>query len=109
MMTPTKVIRDGKVAVLVSRGWGAGWSSWESDQVTAAFLLFDAELVAMAEREASESEVEAWLRERGIESYTGGWEQVQIEWLDEGTHFLIDEYDGKESVKVRDNLSWFVA
>jgi hypothetical protein len=28
-----KVIRDGKVAVLYSPGYGAGWYSWNRDQV----------------------------------------------------------------------------
>ena len=26
-----KIIEDGKVAVLVSKGYGAGWSTWNLD------------------------------------------------------------------------------
>lgn len=32
-----KLIRDGKVAVLVSPGFGAGWSTWNGDDEDAIF------------------------------------------------------------------------
>ena len=32
-----KLIVDGKVAVLVSRGFGAGWSTWMSDYPECVF------------------------------------------------------------------------
>ena len=40
-----KVIRDGKVAVLVSYGYGAGWSTWNSARSDS--LLFDPDIVQM--------------------------------------------------------------
>ena len=42
-----KVIRDGKVAVLISQGWGAGWYSWHRDNQQ---LLFHPKLVEMVEQ-----------------------------------------------------------
>jgi hypothetical protein len=42
-----KVIRDGKVAVLISQGWGAGWYSWHRDKQE---LLFSPKLVEMVEQ-----------------------------------------------------------
>ena len=44
---PEKVIRDGKVAVLISPGYGAGWSTWSSDYRD--LLPFDRRFVEAAE------------------------------------------------------------
>ena len=40
-----RVVRDGRVAVLVSPGFGAGWSTW-ADRELRERLLFDPEVVA---------------------------------------------------------------
>ena len=44
----TKSIRDGKVAILYSPGYGAGWSTWNRDKYR-EFLLHDEKLVEMVE------------------------------------------------------------
>ena len=38
-----KVIRDGKVAVVVSPGFGAGWSTWafRGEEDYRDFMMFD--------------------------------------------------------------------
>lgn len=41
-----KVIRDVKVAVLISQGFGAGWYSWHSKQE----LLFHPKIVELVEQ-----------------------------------------------------------
>ena len=41
-----KVVRDGKVAVLISQGFGAGWYSWNSNEQ----LLFSPKIVEMVEQ-----------------------------------------------------------
>ena len=38
---------DGKVGVLISGGFGAGWSTW-ADNVDRKFFLFDRGLVKLA-------------------------------------------------------------
>ena len=43
-----RVVRDGRVAVLVSPGFGAGWSTW-ADRELRERLLFDPEVVAWVE------------------------------------------------------------
>ena len=79
-----KVIRDGKVAVLVSHGFGAGWYSWNSEHQE---LLFHPKLVE-------------WVKENlGIDIYAGGSDGLTIHWLPIGTAFEIDEYDGSESLR----------
>lgn len=90
-----KVIRDGKVAVLYSPGFGAGWYSWNEDKR----LLFHPKLVEMVEEgRRNEITTEWMIKEIGIDIYTGGANQLKIEWLPEGTAFQIDEYDGAESI-----------
>lgn len=34
---------------------------------------------------------------------------LTIKWLEEGTLFRIDEYDGAESVVIRANVNWLIA
>ena len=46
-----KLKRDGKVAVIYSPGFGAGWSTWADGNAEA--VLFDPELAEMLERTAS--------------------------------------------------------
>lgn len=103
-----KVVRDGKVAILVSHGFGAGWSTWGSPE---KFLAMDSGLVALAERHAPVAEVDAYLKsklgdEHGI--YMGGWCPA-VEWLPVGTQFYIlyiHEYDGSESLHTSSDLVW---
>ena len=100
-----KKIVDGKVAVLVSPGFGAGWSTWSS--AFGDFLVFDKGLVELAERGAPAEEAEARVKEVFGEDayvYMGGWSNVEIRWLPEGHRFYIHEYDGSESVVDADNL-----
>ena len=38
-------------------------------------------------------------------AYCGGAGDLQIKWLDEGTAFIINEYDGSESIETLENLT----
>ena len=103
-----KVIRDGKVAVLVSRGYGAGWSSWTDEVET---VLFHPKLVQMVEERRHSEITEEWMeKELGIEGfYTGGIDGLEIEWVPIGTKFVIDEYDGAELLRTIDDFYWVTA
>jgi hypothetical protein len=43
------------------------------------------------------------------DAYTGGVDTLEVEWLPVGAHFLIEEFDGNESIQVRDTTNWLVA
>ncbi len=104
-MKPEKVIRNGQVAILVSSGFGAGWSTWNSEY--ADFLAFDAGLVKLADEGADAATAEAYVKSKlGDDCYVymGGW-PVDVEWLPEGTPFYIHEYDGYESIKYAADLT----
>lgn len=103
---PEKLVRDGKVAVLISGGFGAGWSTWASSD-NAEFLLFHKGLVEMAEREATVEEVADYLEKGGMDyTYMGGWEDVYVVWLPAGTRFTVEEYDGSEHLRTIEDLEY---
>ena len=106
-----KVIRDGKVAVLVSPGFGAGWSTWAQsvEEDDPGFMMFDPTLVDMVERGASVEEIESYVTAKYPNTYCGGADDLTIQWLPVGTAFRIHEYDGSESVEIRDDIQWTIA
>jgi hypothetical protein len=102
---PEKVIRDGKVAVLISPGFGAGWSTWASaDQ--SKLLLFDRRFVEAVE--AGVADIEPIAKEVTGDEYVCclGWHEVRIEWLPVGTAFTVEEYDGSESLRTVSDLAY---
>ena len=91
-----KEIRNGKVAVLYSPGFGAGWYSW----IHVPEVLFDPEIVALVEANKN-SEIPALVvKKYGDKYYTGGADDLSIKWLPVGTQFEISEYDGSEDVRI---------
>jgi hypothetical protein len=98
-----KVIRNGKVAVLISPGYGAGWYTWSHHKE----LLFHPKLVAMVEANKQSEITDQWIaRELGLNDvYCGGAEDLEIIWLHEGTAFEVEEYDGSESIRTIANLT----
>ena len=101
-----KKIVDGKVAVLYSPGFGAGWYSWHSVQE----LLFDPKVIDMVLEKTSAETIELYCQEvYGTKSYYGGAEDLEVMWVPTGTQFIIDEYDGSETVTVKDKVNWVTA
>lgn len=102
---PEKVIRDGKVAVLISPGFGAGWSTWAGSDC-AALCLFDRRFVEAAEAGVTDIKeiAEAVCEDEHI--YCGGWCDVRIKWLPVGTAFTVEEYDGSESLRTVADLAY---
>lgn len=107
-----KYIKDGKVAVAYSSGYGAGWSTWSDDELTET-LLFHPDIINMI-LSNRQSEINTdWLVEHfgeGFKSvYCGGASDLSIEWVPVGTQFRIDEYDGSESVIELENDKIYTA
>lgn len=103
-----KVVRDGRVAVLVSPGFGAGWSTW-ADRELRERLLFDPEVVAWVEagKEGPLPDLEAKYGDHYF--YDGGAGDLMIEWVPVGVKFRIHEYDGSESLVRESEEEWVVA
>jgi len=99
-----KVIKDGKVAVLISTGFGAGWYTWNTEHQQ---LLFHPKLVEMVEQGKQDLIDEEWLSENlGIDDvYCGGAVDLEIYWLPIGTAFTVEDYDGSETLRTTDDLN----
>jgi hypothetical protein len=99
-----KLIRDGQVAVLVSPGYGAGWYSWHYNEE----LLYDPSIVQWLEINELEK-IRAYLELKYSDEYTGGIEDLVVEWVPEGARFRIEEYDGAESLVIESKQRWMTA
>ena len=110
-----KTIRNGKVAVLYSPGFGAGWYTWndyhtDGDGSKREFLLFgDEYLISLIEAGHMNHALNYAKSVLGEDFYYGGFEDIAIEWLDVGTRFIITEYDGSESIQTENATAWETA
>jgi hypothetical protein len=93
-----KLERDGKIAILVSRGFGAGWSTWCSDEASTA-AVFDPDM-AQAVLDGNHRKAESIALDKYPGEYTGGVADLVVEWVEKGSRFEINEYDGSESLRV---------
>ncbi len=100
-----KVIRDWKVAIVISPRFGAWWYTWNTKY---AELLFHPKIVEMVEQWKGNEMTQEWIIDNiwiwisDDESYeyictlwNGG---LTIQWLPEWTKFRVHEYDGSESI-----------
>lgn len=90
-----KVIKNGKVAVAISPGFGAGWTTWNN-----SISPLEPKVIKMIQEKKQELINEEWCeKELGIKNvYCGGCYKLKIVWLSIGTKFSINEYDGSESI-----------
>lgn len=94
---------EGSVAVLISPGFGAGWSTWSRGEETEA-LLFDSRLVDAVLALMPADEFTKYCESLGYEHYMGGAADLEVVWLEPGTRFRILEYDGSETLETFDDL-----
>lgn len=99
-----KLRRDGKVAVLYSPGYGAGWSTWCDYEG----MVFDAD-IAKAVLAGKHEDAGKIAAVKYPDAYLGGLSDLQVEWVKEGEQFEITEYDGSESVRVIGECEFYVA
>lgn len=85
--------KDGQLAVLVSHGYGAGWSTWNEYGID---LAIDKRIVEAKLRQTYEKDVEEFTA--FLESI--GYHNVK---------FRIDEYDGAEYLDILDSKDWCTA
>jgi hypothetical protein len=102
-----KIERDGMVAVLISPGFGAGWSTWNDDEHRAV-LCMDADIV-QAVLDGDHNKAAEIAEEKCGDLYTGGARDLVVRWVKKGASFEIDEYDGSESLHVIGDHNYMVA
>ena len=100
-----KVIRDGKTAIIIHKGWGFPWSTGHGMPEES---LFDPHLVHLLESNATQKEVEDYSFEKYKRNAWGSWNghNLQVEWIDEGREFIITSYDGRVCLFFKDTANW---
>jgi len=100
-----KLVRDGMVAVLYSPDYGSGWYTWNREHPE---LLFDPGVVQLVE-ENKWDELKTYVTLKYPNIYDGGIWDLKVAWIPEGSMFRIHEYDGDESIELKDDADWFTA
>ncbi len=114
------VNEDGKVAVLYSPYYGAGWSTWmyssDENRVKSLFCPEIALQILKIEETSDKKQKEYLFSELVIlvekifpEDYCGGLRNLTIKWLNPNTLFLVREYDGYERIETKENTDYFIA
>lgn len=102
----SRLVRDGKVAVLVSPGYGAGWYTSNKEFPE---CLFDADIAKIVLGEVVGNIEDVAYEKYGEEFYLGGFDQLKVEWVLIGDRFRIKEYDGSESLILAEDDDWHIA
>ena len=108
-----RYVKDGQVAVLISPGFGAGWSTW-ADSEYRNDCLFDpwiVDVILNGEYSLEEKleRIAAHCAMKYPDMYLRSLEDLTVKWVPEGSAFRVDEYDGSESIELRDDLDWIIA
>lgn len=101
--------KKGRVGVLVSYGYGAGWSTWRCKEDSIEFFCMDKTLVEMKLNDVPHYEVEEYIQSLNYDYYMGGWDDTVVVFLEPNTKFVITEYDGYESLKTYDDFKWLTS
>ena len=93
--------RDKFTSVIISPGYGAGWSTWnEPDDA------YDIELADLIMEGDMDKAIEYC---DNNEKYAGGIEYAEVVAISKGTEFIIREYDGSEWIEYKEKIDWEVA
>ena len=96
--------------VLISPGFGAGWSTWGYPN-----MAFDERLIRAFECGITEDDMKELCRACGyVDSfgnspYMGGFKQLEVREISSGVLFQIKEYDGSEYIEFFEDEDWYIA
>ena len=100
----------GQMKVLVSRGFGAGWSSWNDPRMAFDERLIRAFECGITQEDMQELCVECgYVDVNGGPPYMGGFKQLEVVDIPSGVLFQIMEYDGSEYIEYFDESDWYLA
>jgi hypothetical protein len=109
-----KYVLNGEVALLHSDDWGTPWATWYPE------TMFDPELIKLylrwletdydtAEEEEANDAARRYLKESHPQVAFRGFGSLKLSWIKQGEEFIIREYDGVETVLLKDKVKWLVA
>lgn len=100
---------DGKsYAVLVSPGWGAGWSTWNDrrlalDKRVVDLFLSGYRVTSPDSQAVGDQRIQGWGYSK---PYWGGWNQIEVRWIPFGVKWRMTEYDGNEAIEYLNDDSY---
>lgn len=87
-------IKNGKAYILVSPGFGSGWSTCNKPEIA-----YDRRVVEKYLEGVNDDEMEEFLYAIGYENtYMGGYSDIEVAKVPVGIAYVIHEYDGSESI-----------
>ena len=92
-----RLVRDGRVAVLYSPGFGAGWSTWcHEDENMRLAMTFDPQIADIVDQGRADwqERAEAIALIKYPDAFLGGLKDLRVRWLPVGTQFRVTDYDG---------------
>lgn len=100
-----KVIRDGKVGILYSPSFGAGWYTWNYMVLE---CLFSPKIIELVENKQHKLITDEYCCNLFRVQYfcALGANDLSIIWLPVGTKFKIDEFDGSETITTSESLNF---
>ena len=109
-----KYILNGEAALLHSDAWGTPWATWYPE------TMFDPELIKLylcwlgadSDSELEEEIDDAarlYLKQAHPDVHFRGFAGLKLTWIKLGQEFIIKEYDGVETVLLKDKVKWLVA
>ena len=113
---PLSYDENGNLEVLVSTGFGAGWSTWNAWGINLAvdkriidFFKANLNPYDHLNQTVTDSKLNEFIHSIGYTGnfYFGGFYDCRIRKVSPGTMFKIREYDGAERIEVFDDSDWF--
>ena len=95
--------KNGKVGVIISPGFGSGFSTINDRMMAVDFDLVEAFLKGDMTRFKYIAD------EKYGDWYDSGDMRFKVEWVPEGSQFMVQEYDGHESLVILDDTNTFIA
>ena len=96
---------NNELGVLISVGFGAGWSTWNDTE-----LAYDKRIIEKWLEGVTSDEMADYIENLGYESpYMGGYCNLRLKFIPRGTMFCIHEYDGAESIETPETMCMMIA
>lgn len=105
MKVVEKYYKNDELGVLISYGFGAGWSTWNDEEIA-----YDKRIIEKWLDGATSSEMCDYIESLGYSRpYMGGYAGLELEFIPRGTMFCIHEYDGAESIETMESMGMAMA
>lgn len=96
---------NDELGVLISPSFGAGWSTWNDEE-----LAYDKRIIEKWLEGVTYSEMCDYVESLGYSRpYMGGYADLELEFIPRGTMFCIHEYDGSESIETPETMCMMIA